>query len=80
MWLLSAVKIGWRRRKRRTIASAQRTPKTVFSGTAIMVIRTESQSACSASGVVTDAHASAAPASNARQNTSATGNATSAAR
>src|SRR5918995_7361875 len=62
------------------MASAQRTPKTVFSGTAIAAISTLSQRACSASGVVTEAQAWPTPFSSARQKTSATGNASSAAR
>ncbi len=42
------------------------TPKTVFSGTAISVMITVSQSAWSASGVVIAATKSATPSSNAR--------------
>ncbi len=41
-------------------------PKTVFSGTAMSVTSTVSQSACTASGDVTASHAAENPCSNAR--------------
>src|SRR5581483_687139 len=59
--------------RRRTIASAQRIPNSVFSGTTIAVISTVSFSAWTASGFETAAQNGWKPCSNARQNTSPTG-------
>ena len=55
------------------MASAQTTPKTVFTGTAIAVIISVSFSAFSVSGVVSAFHAGAKPSSNVRQKTTARG-------
>src|SRR5207244_10478704 len=59
--------------RRRTIASASVTPKTVFAGTAISVIRTVSQKAWRASCVVTACQAGENPCSKVRQKTRPTG-------
>src|ERR1035438_1097140 len=61
------------RPRRRTSTSAQPTPKIVFSGTAIAAIRTDSQSALIAAGVVIQLQAVAKPCSNVRPNTTPTG-------
>ena len=57
----------------RTIASAQRTPKIVFSGTATTATSSVSFSACTASGFEIAAQNGWKPCSNARQKISPTG-------
>jgi hypothetical protein len=56
------------------------TPKSVFAGTAISVIRIVIANACFAAGVVTAAQAGPTPCSKARQKTSETGATSSTAR
>ena len=61
------------RNLRRTIASAQTIPKTVFTGTAMAVMIRVSLSALIVSGVVSASQAGANPSSNVRQKTIASG-------
>ena len=61
------------RKRRRTIASAQTMPNTVFTGTAMAVMISVSLNALSVSGVVSASHAGPKPSSNVLQNTTASG-------
>src|SRR5579884_3910270 len=64
----------------RTSTSAQPTPKIVLSGTAIAATSTVSQKALIAAGVVIQPHATPAPCSNVRPNTTARGSSRSSVR
>jgi hypothetical protein len=64
----------------RTSTTAHATPNTVLRGTAMAAISSDSQKACSASGVVTACHTGARPSPKARQITAPTGTSSTAAR
>ena len=69
----NALRNPFPRKSRRTMSSAQTTPNTVLSGTAIAATRSVGLNAWSVSGVVSAFHAASAPFSNVRQNTIASG-------